>query len=64
MDGHRLEGVDLFRHPLGAQLRGGAGADGRRQRDAGDHRCDDADIEEGRQEARERLDADVAERLE
>ena len=45
-----------------AQLCGGAGTDRRRQRDTGDHRRDDADVEEGRQESGQRLDADVAQR--
>ena len=59
---HRLDRVDLLGDPHRAQLRGGAGADGGRKRDAGDHRRHDAHIQECRQEAGERLDTDVAQR--
>ncbi len=62
MHGHGFDGVDLLGHPHRAELCGGARADGGRQRDACDHGGDDADIEEGRQEAGQRLDADVAQR--
>ena len=62
MHGHRLDGVDLLGDAHGAQLGGGARADGRGQRDARDHRRHDADVEERRQEAGQRLDADVAQR--
>ena len=63
MHRHRLDGVDFLGDPHRAQLGGGAGADGGGQRDTGDDRSDDADIEERRQESRQRLDADVAQRL-
>ena len=48
--GHRLDGVDLLGHPHGPELGGGAGTDGRHQRDPSHHRRDDADVEERRQE--------------
>ena len=52
--------VDLLGDPHRAQLCRSARADGGRHCDARDHRGDDADVEESRQEAGERLDTDVA----
>ncbi len=59
---HRFQCVDLFADPHGAQLRGHAGAEGGRQADPGDDRRQNADVDESRQEAGERFDADIAQR--
>src|SRR4051812_24952369 len=58
---HDLEGVDLLVDPHGADLRGEAAADRRRERQSGDERRDLTGVEVGREKARERRRAELVE---